>query len=60
VDVKNLPAPLFAAFWVFYTIYNALNNLTIPPIIGFMLAIVALYFYPLHGERLKGVKKALL
>jgi GPH family glycoside/pentoside/hexuronide:cation symporter len=33
--------------------------LTIPPIVGFILAIVALYFYPLHGERLKAVKNAL-
>jgi len=33
--------------------------LTIPPIIGFLLAIVALYFYPLHGERLKEIKRAL-
>jgi GPH family glycoside/pentoside/hexuronide:cation symporter len=33
--------------------------LTIPPIIGFLLAILALYFYPLHGERLKEVRRAL-
>jgi GPH family glycoside/pentoside/hexuronide:cation symporter len=33
--------------------------LTIPPIIGFLLAILALYFYPLHGERLKQIQKAL-
>jgi GPH family glycoside/pentoside/hexuronide:cation symporter len=33
--------------------------LTIPPIIGFLLAILALYFYPLHGERLKDVRRAL-
>lgn len=26
VDVKNLPATWFASFWLFYTIYNALNN----------------------------------
>jgi GPH family glycoside/pentoside/hexuronide:cation symporter len=26
VDVKNLPAPWFSAFWLFYTLYNALNN----------------------------------
>lgn len=32
VDVKNLPAPWFATFWVFYTIYNALNN----PVLGFL------------------------
>jgi GPH family glycoside/pentoside/hexuronide:cation symporter len=34
--------------------------LTIPPIVGFILVIVALYFYPLHGEKLKAVKKALI
>jgi GPH family glycoside/pentoside/hexuronide:cation symporter len=33
--------------------------LTIPPIIGFLLAILALYFYPLHGQRLKEIKDAL-
>ena len=33
--------------------------LTIPPIIGFLLAILALYFYPLHGTRLKEIKAAL-
>jgi GPH family glycoside/pentoside/hexuronide:cation symporter len=32
VDVKNLPAPWFATFWAFYTIYNALNN----PLLGFL------------------------
>lgn len=32
VDVKNLPAEWFAAFWFFYTIYNALNN----PMIGYL------------------------
>jgi len=32
VDVKNLPAAWFAAFWFFYTIYNAVNN----PVLGFM------------------------
>ena len=26
VDVKNLPVSWYAAFWFFYTIYNALNN----------------------------------
>jgi len=31
VDVKNLPAPWFATFWLFYTVYNALNN----PLLGF-------------------------
>jgi GPH family glycoside/pentoside/hexuronide:cation symporter len=30
VDVKNLPAEWFAAFWFVYTIYNALNN----PVLG--------------------------
>jgi GPH family glycoside/pentoside/hexuronide:cation symporter len=33
--------------------------MTIPPVIGFLLAILALYFYPLHGERLKEVRRAL-
>jgi GPH family glycoside/pentoside/hexuronide:cation symporter len=33
--------------------------LTIPPIIGFLLAILALYFYPLHGKRLKEIRAAL-
>ena len=33
--------------------------LTIAPIIGFLLAILALYFYPLHGKRLKEIKDAL-
>lgn len=32
VDVKNLPATWYAAFWFFYTIYNALNN----PALGYM------------------------
>lgn len=32
VDVMNLPATWFAAFWFFYTIYNALNN----PILGYL------------------------
>ena len=32
VDEMNLPAEWYAAFWVFYTIYNALNN----PILGFL------------------------
>ncbi|MGQ9573461.1 MAG: MFS transporter [Dehalococcoidia bacterium] len=31
VDIKNLPATWFATFWLFYTIYNALNN----PALGF-------------------------
>lgn len=29
VDVKNLPAEWFAAFWFVYTIYNAVNNPTL-------------------------------
>ena len=29
VDVKNLPATWFSAFWLFYTLYNALNNPTL-------------------------------
>lgn len=33
--------------------------MTIPPAIGCMLAIVALWFYPLHGERLAAVRTAL-
>ncbi|MBE3039583.1 MAG: MFS transporter, partial [Chloroflexi bacterium] len=33
--------------------------MTIPPAIGCMMAIVALWFYPLHGERLARVKAAL-
>jgi GPH family glycoside/pentoside/hexuronide:cation symporter len=33
--------------------------LTIPSIIGFALAIVALYFYPLHGDRLKEIRAEL-
>lgn len=32
VDVKNLPAPWYAAFWFFYTIYNAFNN----PALGYL------------------------
>lgn len=32
VDVKNLPATWYAAFWFFYTIYNALNN----PVLGYL------------------------
>lgn len=32
VDVKNLPTEWFAAFWFFYTIYNALNN----PALGYL------------------------
>ncbi len=31
VDIKNLPVVWFSSFWLFYTIYNALNN----PLIGF-------------------------
>jgi GPH family glycoside/pentoside/hexuronide:cation symporter len=33
--------------------------LTLPPILGFLLAILALYFYPLHGKRLREVKDSL-
>lgn len=33
--------------------------LTIPPIIGSLLAILALYLYPLHGKRLKEIKDTL-
>ncbi len=29
VDVKNLPATWFSAFWFVYTLYNALNNPTL-------------------------------
>src|SRR5512137_1771442 len=32
VDVMNLPATWFATFWIFYTIYNALNN----PLLGYL------------------------
>jgi GPH family glycoside/pentoside/hexuronide:cation symporter len=31
IDVKNLPTAWFATFWIFYTIYNALNN----PVLGY-------------------------
>lgn len=33
--------------------------MTVPPLIGSLLAVVALLFYPLHGARLKAVKAAL-
>jgi len=33
--------------------------MTVPTAIGSILAIVALVFYPLHGERLRTVKEAL-
>lgn len=33
--------------------------MSVPPAIGAFLAVVVLYFYPLHGERLKAVKSAL-
>jgi GPH family glycoside/pentoside/hexuronide:cation symporter len=33
--------------------------MTVPAIIGFLLAILALYIYPLHGQRLKDIKTAL-
>ena len=32
VDVKNLPATWYAAFWFFFTLYNALNN----PALGYL------------------------
>jgi GPH family glycoside/pentoside/hexuronide:cation symporter len=32
VDTKNLPTAWYATFWIFYTIYNALNN----PALGYM------------------------
>lgn len=32
VDTKNLPTAWYASFWIFYTIYNALNN----PALGYM------------------------
>jgi glycoside/pentoside/hexuronide:cation symporter, GPH family len=32
VDVKNLPAQWFSLFWLFYTVYNALNN----PALGYL------------------------
>lgn len=32
VDVKNLPAEWYATFWLFYTLYNALNN----PALGYL------------------------
>jgi glycoside/pentoside/hexuronide:cation symporter, GPH family len=34
--------------------------LTIPPAVGFLLAIFALYLYPLHGDRLQSIKDRLL
>jgi|GEM_PF-299924 GPH family glycoside/pentoside/hexuronide:cation symporter len=33
--------------------------MTIPSIIGFLLAILALYIYPLHGNKLKEIREAL-
>lgn len=33
--------------------------MTIPPLIGSLLAVLALWFYPLHGKRLKEVKERL-
>ncbi len=33
--------------------------MSVPPAIGSLLAIVALFFYPLHGKRLAEVKAAL-
>lgn len=32
VDTKNLPVAWYATFWIFYTLYNALNN----PLLGYM------------------------
>lgn len=32
VDTKNLPTAWYATFWIFFTIYNALNN----PVLGYM------------------------
>jgi GPH family glycoside/pentoside/hexuronide:cation symporter len=34
--------------------------LTIPPTVGFLLAIFALYLYPLHGDRLQSIKNRLM
>jgi glycoside/pentoside/hexuronide:cation symporter, GPH family len=34
--------------------------LTIPPAVGFLLAIFALYLYPLYGDRLQSIKDRLL
>jgi GPH family glycoside/pentoside/hexuronide:cation symporter len=33
--------------------------MTVPSIVGFLLAILALYIYPLHGQRLKDIKTVL-
>ncbi len=33
--------------------------MTVPAIIGFLLAILALYIYPLHGQKLKDIKATL-
>ncbi len=48
LDVQ--PASVDAGFRMF---------MTIPTIIGFVLSIIALYFYPLHGKRLNEIKAAL-
>jgi GPH family glycoside/pentoside/hexuronide:cation symporter len=48
LDVQ--PATVGAGFRIF---------MTIPPLIGCALAIAALYFYPLYGQRLKKVKESL-
>lgn len=48
--LETQPATVDAGFRIF---------LTIPPIIGFLLAILALYLYPLHGKRLQDIKAAL-
>jgi len=33
--------------------------MSVPPAIGAVLAVAALFFYPLHGARLRRVKAAL-
>ncbi len=48
--LETQPATVDTGFRIF---------LTIPPIIGFLLAILALYFYPLHGDRLKDIRQKL-
>ncbi len=48
--LETQPATVDAGFRIF---------LTIPPIIGFLFAILALYLYPLHGKRLQDIKAAL-
>jgi GPH family glycoside/pentoside/hexuronide:cation symporter len=48
LDVQ--PATVNAGFRIF---------MTIPPLVGSLLAMLALYFYPLHGARLREIKKQL-